>query len=113
MDETSIIAILTAVVGALGLKEIWNIWKKKLDIEAKKDITSLHKEHQILHKVIEEQKTVIEEMRDRIVSLEEKIEVLIEENRDCAVKLARMEERLLASAAKRKKSRPPVQKVKK
>ena len=113
MDETSIIAILTAVVGALGLKEIWNIWKKKLDIEAKKDITSLHKEHQILHKVIEEQKTVIEEMRDRIVSLEEKIELLIDENRDCAVKLARMEERLLASAAIRKRSKPPVQKVKK
>ncbi len=113
MEETSIIAILTAVVGALGIKEIWNIWKKKIDIQAKKDITSLHHQHTILHKVIEEQKIVIEEMKDRIVSLEEKIELLIEENRDCAVKLARMEERLLASASKRTRKKPPIEKVKK
>jgi len=39
----------------------------------------------------------MEEMKFRIIALEEKIETLIEENRDCAVKLARMEERLLAN----------------
>jgi len=105
MDETSIIVILTTLVSALGLKQIWSIWKKKIDVKSQKDILLLSKEHQILHVVIEEQKVVIEEMKDRIVALEGKIEILINENRDCAVKLARMEERLLASAKTRSSKR--------
>jgi TolA-binding protein len=112
MDDSSIIAILSAVVGALGIKEIWNIWKKKIDIQAKKDITSLHKEHQILHEVIDEQRNTIEEMTKRIISLEEKIEALIEENKECAIKLARMEERLLANAKnKSTRKRPSTKKA--
>ena len=105
MDETSIIVILTTLISALGIKEIWNIWKKKIDIQGQKDMRSLSKEHEILHDIIQEQKTVIEEMKDRIVALEGKIEMLIEENRDCAVKLARMEERLLAVAKTRSSKR--------
>jgi hypothetical protein len=29
MDDMSIITVLTALVTALGAKEIWNIWKKE------------------------------------------------------------------------------------
>ena len=29
--------MLVALISALGIKEIWNIWKKKLDLDAKKD----------------------------------------------------------------------------
>ena len=101
MDNTSIIVILTTLIGALGIKEIWNIWKKKIDAKNQKDLITLHQEHKILHDVIEEQKLVIEEMKFRIIALEEKIETLIEENRDCAVKLARMEERLLANVSQK------------
>ena len=39
-------------------------------------------------------------MTNRIIILEDKIDQLIEENRDCAVKLARMEERIILSAKK-------------
>ena len=31
MDEGTIIPMLVALIGALGLKEGWNIWKKKID----------------------------------------------------------------------------------
>jgi len=31
MDDTTIITVLTALVSALGIKEVWNIWKKKID----------------------------------------------------------------------------------
>jgi len=100
MDETTLIGILVTLVGALGIKEIWNIWKKKIDVQAKKDIITLSNDHQILHEVIEEQRKTIEDMTKRIIILEDKIDQLIEENRDCAVKLARMEERILLSAKK-------------
>tara|TARA_R110000751_G_scaffold94798_1_gene185047 strand:- start:2084 stop:2434 length:351 start_codon:yes stop_codon:yes gene_type:complete len=100
MDETTLIGILVTLIGALGLKEIWNIWKKKIDIQGKKDLITLSRDHKILHEVIGEQRNIIEDMTKRIIILEEKIDQLIEENRDCAIKLARMEERLLLSAKK-------------
>jgi len=100
MDETTLIGILVTLIGALGIKELWNIWKKKIDVQAKKDIITLSNDHQILHEVIEEQRNTIEDMTKRIIILEDKIDQLIEENRDCAVKLARMEERILLSAKK-------------
>ena len=101
MDETTLIGILVTLISALGLKEIWNIWKKKIDIQGQKDLITLSKEHQILHGVIEEQRNTIEDMTKRIVLLEGKIDQLIEDNKDCAIKLARMEERLLLSAKQR------------
>ena len=107
MEDSSIIAILSAIIGALGIKEIWNIWKKKIDVQAKQDITRLHQDHAILQSVITEQRNTIKEMTTRIVALEEKIETLIEENKQCAIKLAQMEERLSA-AAKAKTTRKRV-----
>ena len=101
MEDNTIIGILVTLVSALGIKEVWNIWKKKIDVQAKKDLTLLSKEHQVLHEVIEEQRNTIEDMTKRIVLLEEKIDQLIEDNKECAVKLARMEERLLLSAKQR------------
>lgn len=101
MEDNTLIGILVTLVGALGIKEVWNIWKKKIDVQAKKDLLSLSKEHQVLHGVIEEQRSTIEDMTKRIVLLEEKIDQLIEDNKECAVKLARMEERLLLSAKQR------------
>lgn len=97
MDNSSIIAILSSIIAALGIKEIWNIWKKKIDVQAKQDITRLHQEHAVLQSVITEQRTTIEEMTKRIVALEDKIDQLINENKECAIKLARMEERLSAN----------------
>tara|TARA_R100001163_G_C5049472_1_gene186390 strand:+ start:779 stop:1120 length:342 start_codon:yes stop_codon:yes gene_type:complete len=98
MEDSSIIAILSAIIGALGIKEVWNIWKKKIDVQAKHDITRLHQEHAVLQSVITEQRNTIEEMTIRIVALEDKIEQLINENKECAIKLARMEERMIANA---------------
>ena len=31
MENETIIPMLVALIGALGLKEGWNIWKKKID----------------------------------------------------------------------------------
>ena len=65
MEPTSIITILTALVAALGFKEIWNI-----------------------------------ELKVKIGELELKIDDLIEKNKQCAIKLARLEERMTLSAKK-------------
>ena len=37
-DTTLIIGALATLIAAFGIKEIWNIWKKKIDIQAAKEI---------------------------------------------------------------------------
>ena len=37
MDDHSLLMVVTSLIGALGLKEIWAIVKQKIDINAKKD----------------------------------------------------------------------------
>ncbi len=95
MENESMILILTALVGALGIKEIWNIWKKKIDIDAQKEI----REDEFSMKVIEE-------LKDKIESLEKKIDALIKENIELHKKVAKMEERLTqrAKSSARKKT---------
>lgn len=79
MEET----ILIALISALGVKEIWNIIKKKIDISAKKEDNQ------------------IERLTEKISSLEVKIDELIQENMNLKVKLAKMEERILLTAKNR------------
>lgn len=75
--------ILIALISALGVKEIWNIIKKKIDISAKKEDNQ------------------IERLTEKISSLELKIDELIQENMSLKVKLAKMEERILLTAKNR------------
>jgi len=88
--DTTLLSIIASVAAALGIKELWNIWKKKLDIKAGKQ----SEETQLSTKVFF---AIIADLKEDIKSLEEKIEQLIEENKECAIKLARMEERLIAN----------------
>ena len=69
MDDTTIITVLIALVSALGVKEIWNIWKKKIDQSNNK----LNKDE-----ITKDQLTakVIGELRDKIGELEIKIDKL-------------------------------------
>ena len=83
MDEP----ILIALISALGIKEIWNIIKKRMDQNEKKS----QRDDNLSLKVIEELKT-------KITELEDKINILIEENPALKIKVARMEERLLRNA---------------
>ena len=101
MDETSIITILSALIAALGVKEIWVIWKKKIANSHELEIKEQRTHDKLTSQVIEELKTKIEQ-------LESKIDDLIEKNNQCAIKLARLEERMTLSAKKnagRKKSK--------
>ncbi len=75
--------LLIALISALGVKEIWNIIKKKIDINAKKEDDQ------------------IERLTEKISSLELKIDELIQENMSLKVKLAKMEERILLTAKNR------------
>ena len=81
MEET----ILIALISALGVKEIWNIIKKKIDINAKKEDDQ------------------IDRLTEKITSLELKIDELIQENLNLKVKIAKMEERILLNAKNRVK----------
>ena len=93
MDDTTIITVLTALVSALGIKEIWNIWKKKIDLNNKR----LSKDEITKDKLTAQ---VIEELKNKIEELEIKIDNLIKENIELREKLARMEERLVLNAKK-------------
>ena len=94
MEDHDLIVIVTALASALGLKEIWNIVKKKMDLSAKKDKSNETTKDKITAQVIEE-------LKEKIGELERKIDELIKENIELSVKLARMEERLMQSAKKR------------
>jgi len=86
--------LLVALISALGIKEIWNIWKKKLDLNAKKD----EREDEVFI-------NQIQVLTDKIGGLEIKIQTLIEENTQLLIKVARMEEKLILNAKNRVKTR--------
>ena len=68
MEDHSLLMVITSLVGALGLKSIWDIIKKKLDIKAAKE-----------ERIDNLSLTVIEELKDKIGALELKIDSLITE----------------------------------
>jgi predicted RNase H-like nuclease (RuvC/YqgF family) len=90
MEDHSLLMAITALVGGLGVKQIWDIIKKKMDINANKDART--DDFQI---------QVIEQLKEKIGDLEKKIDSLITENTQLREKLARMEERLLINAKKK------------
>ena len=75
--------LLIALISALGVKELWNIIKKKIDINAKKE-----DDHIVM-------------LTQKISNLEIKIDELIKENMQLKVKVAKMEERILLTAKNR------------
>ena len=83
--DTTLLSIIAAIAGALGIKELWNI-------NADKESEELQLSTKVFF-------ATIKDLKDEIKALEVKIEQLIEENMQCAVKLARMEERLIANVS--------------
>jgi len=98
MEDHDLIVIVTALASALGLKEVWNIIKKKMDLSAKKEKSNETTKDKLTAQVIEE-------LKNKIGELEVKIDSLIKENIELNIKLARMEERLMQSAKKRVQKR--------
>lgn len=90
--DTTLLSIIASVAAALGIKELWNIWKKKIDINADKESEELQLSTKVFF-------ATIKDLKDEIKALELKIEQLIEENMQYAIKLARMEERLIANVS--------------
>lgn len=94
MDDHNILMAVTALISAIGLKEVWSIWKKKMDI----GVTKSERKFSVYAQNIEA-------LTNKITELEAKIEVLISENTQLLVKVARMEEKLILNAKRRVKSK--------
>lgn len=94
MDEHNILIALAGIISALGLKEVWSIIKQKIDIGAKKE----EREENVYAQQIEV-------LTNKIQQLETKIELLIEENIQLRIKVAKMSERLVTNAKKRVQSK--------
>jgi len=94
MDDHNILMAVTALISAIGLKEVWSIWKKKMDI----GVTKSERKFSVYSQNIEA-------LTNKITELEAKIEVLISENTQLLVKVARMEEKLILNAKRRVKSK--------
>jgi hypothetical protein len=92
MDNETIIPMLVALIGALGIKEGWNIWKKKID-------NSLSFKSNIR----EDNRKRIVGLEDKVKGLYEKIEALLLENATLKANVARLEERILITAKNRVK----------
>ncbi len=94
MENEILVSVLTAITSALGIKEIWLLWKKRMELNEEK----AQKDSKAKDKLMSE---VILDLKHKIEELEEKIDSLIEENTMLREKLARMEERLILSASNR------------
>ena len=90
MDDHNLLLALAGIIAAFGIKEVWAIIQKKMDIGAKKD----EREESLYTKQIEI-------LTNKITQLETKIELLIEENIQLRVKVVKMEARLINSAKKK------------
>ena len=101
MGDHDLIVLLTALASAFGLKEIWTVIKKRMDIDARKSDSK--DARKAAYETTKDQLTaqVIEELKNKIGDLEDKIDELIKENIALNVKLARMEERLTQNAKSR------------
>lgn len=110
MEESTIIAGLVALIGAFGIKEIWSIWKKKIDISAAKEIREEEKEDKEWRAEGKLLAKVIEELKEKINELESKIDLLVQENTDLKVKIGKMEEQLIANAASRSRTKRKTEK---
>lgn len=78
MSNETIITLLTALIGALGLKEVWVIWKKKIDLKAKKE-----------DKVDDIYLSIINDLKSQIQKLEVKVDTLIRENVELREEIAK------------------------
>ena len=94
MQNETIISLVVGLIGALGLKEVWNIWKKKIDNST-----------QIKYEIRKDNKQRIKELENQVNELRERIENLLLENADIKVNVARLEERILLTAKNRIKNK--------
>jgi len=97
METETIMSLLVALIGALGLKEGWNIWKKKIDNSAS-----------FKSSLREDNKKRITELENKVAELYKKIELLMEENATLKANIARLEERILITAKNRIKTNEKV-----
>jgi predicted nuclease with TOPRIM domain len=93
METETIISLVVGLVGALGLKEGWNIWKKKIDNSTK-----------IKSEIRNDNKQRIKELEGQVNELRQRIEELLIENANVKANIARLEERILLTAKNRVKS---------
>ena len=69
MEQEVLMSILTAITSALGIKEIWLIYKKRVELNQKK----LTRDANLKDKLMSE---VILDLKEKIEQLEEKIDAL-------------------------------------
>ena len=90
MEDHSILILISSLLGAFGVKEIWSIVKQKIDISAKKD----ERDDNLYARQVEI-------LSNKIEQLEVKIDELIKENTHLKIKIVKMENRLISNAKKK------------
>jgi predicted nuclease with TOPRIM domain len=94
METETIISLIVGLVGSLGLKEVWNIWKKKVDNST-----------QIKSEIRNDNRQRIKELENQVNELRQRIEDLLIDNANIKANAARLEERVLLTAKNRIKNR--------
>lgn len=94
METETIISLIVGLVGSLGLKEVWNIWKKKVDNSTK-----------IKSEIRNDNRQRIKELENQVNELRQRIEDLLIDNANIKANAARLEERVLLTAKNRIKNR--------
>ena len=105
MEEKSLLVILTALVTALGVKEIWKIIKKKVDHASSIDEKQIDFTHNIIIQLKEDNERLQEQLNQQhkmMIEHERKISELLTINKhlretidECSKKMESMEKRLM------------------
>ncbi len=105
MEEKSLLIVLTALVTALGVKEIWKIIKKKVDHASTIDEKQMDFTHNIIIQLKEDNEKLhiqLNEQHSMMIEHEKKISELLAINiqlrqiiEQCSDKMERMEKRLM------------------
>ena len=105
MEEKSLLIVLTALVTALGVKEIWKIIKKKVDHASIIDEKQIDFTHNIIIQLKEDNEKLqiqLNEQHSMMIEHEKKISELLVINtqlrltiEQCSDKMERMEKRLM------------------
>ena len=64
MDNEILVSILTAVTSALGIKEIWLLWKKRMELNEEKAQKDSKAKDKLVSEVILDLKKKIEELEE-------------------------------------------------
>jgi len=91
MDTTTLIAVITALVGGLFGKEAWSYYKKRLDVKVKQKNASTNEENKLRDELKDLMETRINDCKKQLEDTIAKVQVLQSEKAEIQERLSQQD----------------------